>query len=272
LRASFVAFALSAALVGGALVATPAPAQAQAHPHAYRTTPRVVVYGDSLAWEARDYITWLGAVNGMDVTLRAYGGTALCDWFPEAAWTLRAARPETVVWAFSGNNLTACIRPRGRTLEGVELARRYQQDARRAVVLSRAAGANVVFVGSPRSWAARHDAKWQRISAVYERVAKRNRKDVRFVDGGRLIAPGGAWRSTQPCLPREKGVVDADGSRPCRDGRIVVRAPDGAHFCPGGAPAVLGVTQACPRYSSGAFRYASTIVREAHSAVYGRYP
>jgi hypothetical protein len=87
-----------------------------------------------------------------------------------------------------------------------------------------------------------------------------------------LIAPRGRWSLQQPCLPREFAIV-SDGKHVCNSSaRITVRAPDGAHFCPGGWPAVNGITRSCPRYSSGAYRYASTIVREAHRQVYGRYP
>jgi hypothetical protein len=35
----------------------------------------------------------------------------------------------------------------------------------------------------------------------------------------------------------------------------IVRAPDGAHFCPTAPAAVRGVTNKCQVYSSGAYRY-----------------
>jgi hypothetical protein len=76
-----------------------------------------------------------------------------------------------------------------------------------------------------------------------------------------------------PCLPGEG--TDAG----CFGGRIVVRAPDGAHFCPNVGPAVRGVVGPCPRWSSGAVRFgramadaiadavvpASTLTRSAQS-------
>ena len=84
-----------------------------------------------------------------------------------------------------------------------------------------------------------------------------------FVDGGRLIAPNGRFRMAQACLARERTLEYSRGKRACTTRNLIaVRSPDGAHFCPGGAPAVNGITQPCPRYSSGAFRFASTIVRE----------
>jgi hypothetical protein len=39
----------------------------------------------------------------------------------------------------------------------------------------------------------------------------------------------------------------------------VVRAPDGAHFCPGAPAAVRGVTVACPVWSSGAWRFGNSM-------------
>jgi hypothetical protein len=48
------------------------------------------------------------------------------------------------------------------------------------------------------------------------------------------------------------------GGSPSRgaNGTNVVRAPDGAHFCPDGTPATAGVTGPCDEYSPGAFRFA----------------
>jgi len=39
----------------------------------------------------------------------------------------------------------------------------------------------------------------------------------------------------------------------------VVRAPDGAHFCPIGAAAREGVVDPCAVWSSGAYRYGSAM-------------
>ena len=59
-------------------------------------------------------------------------------------------------------------------------------------------------------------------------------------------APTAAGPKTMPCLPFETAAMG------CSSGRIVVRAPDHAHFCPTS-------DDPCSVWSSGAWRYASAI-------------
>ena len=75
--------------------------------------------------------------------------------------------------------------------------------------------------------------------------------NVEFVDGGALITPERDWSRTAPCLPDE----------PCTGPEVggvrhnVIRSADTVHFC----PVPNSVSDPCPSYSSGAYRYASTI-------------
>src|SRR6478672_3013389 len=46
-----------------------------------RKRPVVVLYGDSLAWEARQSFSFTLAAAGADVKVRTFGGTAICDFF-----------------------------------------------------------------------------------------------------------------------------------------------------------------------------------------------
>jgi hypothetical protein len=231
----------------------------------------VVVYGDSLTWEAKDFLAVLGAANGMATDVRSFGGTATCDWFADMRTHLLKVRAKVVVLAFSGNNITPCMRPHGAYLVGEDLRAKYAADTKTAISLARSTGARVVLVGAPRSHGSGHD--WDFLHETYRDVAARASTFVDYVDGGRLIAPGGAWSRTRSCLAHERRIVNADGTRSCnRANKIAVRAPDGAHFCPGGAMAVNGITTTCRKYSSGAFRYASTIVRGSYYTIFGRYP
>ena len=45
-----------------------------------RERPLVILYGDSLAWEARDYFRFTLTAAGADVEVRTMGGTAICDF------------------------------------------------------------------------------------------------------------------------------------------------------------------------------------------------
>jgi hypothetical protein len=267
LRAGF--FASVAAFVGLiGLVAAAAPAHAAAAPAP--GTTKVVIYGDSLIWEARDFLTFLSAANGVPAEVRSFGGTATCDWFDDMRSYLPQAKPKVVVFAFSGNNFTACMRPEDRTLFGRALAAKYESDTETAIDLAKRVHARVLLVGAPRSRISQADPNWDRIQRDYQGFARRRPGVVSYADGGRLIAPNGEWSAQRRCLPRERTIVDLFDTRPCdAHDMITVRAPDGAHFCPGEAHAVRGVTGACPRYSSGAFRYASNIVIAARRAVYG---
>ena len=68
-----------------------------------------------------------------------------------------------------------------------------------------------------------------------------------YIDAGAaVLTPDGRYTPQLPCLDSE---TTADG---CTNGQIIVRAPDGIHFC----PTVSGGTQPCPVYSSGAHRFA----------------
>jgi hypothetical protein len=235
-------------------VATPAPA-----------TPRgglVVVYGDSLVAEALPYLNLLGEAAG-SIDVHTWGGTAICDWFPDMFSTLPRRRPAVVVLAFSGNALTRCMEtPTGVPLQGAAYIAKYRQDTEAAVAIARASGAQVVIAATPRGRHDMNNSHWGDLTRVYRELGT-GRQDVSFVDAGALIAPHERFTPTMPCLPSERAIVDPGGSHQCRDNRIIVRAPDGTHFCPVGRPANQGVTEGCPVYSSGAFRYAAALVDAA---------
>jgi hypothetical protein len=67
-----------------------------------------------------------------------------------------------------------------------------------------------------------------------------------------VLDEDGRYTDTLPCLPEEPCTHTGPGPI----GTNVVRAPDGAHFCPGNVRADRGVTSTCAVWSSGAYRYA----------------
>lgn len=60
----------------------------------------VVVYGDSIIEEARPYL---------DADVRAFGGTALCDWSDAIVQMANDYHPRLIVLSFIGNNVTPCM-------------------------------------------------------------------------------------------------------------------------------------------------------------------
>jgi hypothetical protein len=260
------------AVVAAACAPAAAPGTAPI-PAALRTEPRVVVYGDSLTWEARRYIPAIAAQLHMQVSVYSFVGTAICDWFADMWRRLPAERPAVVVDAFYGNSWTKCMQDgHGVALAGAATAARYNRDAHAAAAIAMASGANVVFVGAPRTQREMSDPGWQRVRDQFRAVAAEHPGRVTFRDSGVNIAPDGRFAATVPCLPRERTLTDSSGVHACQNGRIIVRAPDGLHFCPHGLDNKLGQPGNCPVYMSGAYRYAVAIVAAAHAATESSRP
>lgn len=211
-----------------------------------------MLYGDSLAWEARGaFALAFDERPGVNVHQRTFGGTAICDWLGAMADDVASLRPDVVVVEFSGNNFTACMHDdTGRPLTGDALVERYATDAAAVVDTFASLGTKVIFAGAPiardgdggRSITARLNERYARLA--------RTSHAVRYVEAGASVLVGGSWIATLPCLRFE----------PCGAGGVnVVRAPDGLHFCPASSTAVRGVTGDCPVWSSGAFRFGAAL-------------
>jgi hypothetical protein len=221
-------------------------------PHPVTAGSRIVLWGDSLADEARD--AFVAAINqgtggAVAVETRTFGGTATCDWLDDMVAAARTPIAVAVL-EFSGNALTACMTgANGEPLTGERYLAAYRRATERAIDVLHSAGARVYLAGAPVGRSAETSASGTRLRHLYRQLA-REHAEVVFVDAGRsVLDPSQRWTETLPCLPEEG---PGEG---CSGGRIVVRAPDGAHFCPGAGPAIRGVTGSCPRWSSGAVRY-----------------
>ena len=212
---------------------------------------RVVLYGDSLAWQSQDFFT--AALAGAfitQVTTRTFGGTAICDWLGQMRADAASLRPDAVVVEFSGNALTPCMRALdGSALTGAAYFQKYATDAAAVLDIFTPGHALVFLAGAPISRGAERggDRTTPTLQALYAALAQ-STPYGRYIDAGVSVLAGGRWTATLPCLPAE----------PCTGGRDaagtpvnVVRAPDGAHFCPGAPAAVRGVTAACPVWASG---------------------
>ena len=231
-----------ALVVGAASPASPAP-----------TRPRYLFIGDSLVEESADYLRFFGAMSGAEVVVLSYGGTAICDWFAHMENAVRYWDPDAVVLAFSGNASTPCMRgPLGEPLEPHQIVERYGFHMEVAMWLLSAGGASIVWAASPP--AASESAEHRGLTELL-RAAPYHWSQARFVDGGARIAPGGTWAYSLPCLPFEPCTGPTVGA----EVHNVVRSPDGAHFCPVDRVA----DAACPVHSSGAMRYALTLLESA---------
>jgi hypothetical protein len=233
-----------------AVVAVPAP---QGGPPLEDIT--VILYGDSLAWEAQEFFRdRLVAAGVRDVRTETHGGTAICDWFDEMQRDAAAVHPDVVVLEFSGNALTPCMMNAERVSLATDRAawhQKYVNDAEEAVRIFAASGTRVYLTGSPRSRAAelRNDPDINWFNSMYEALATYSPQTA-YLDAGAAVLRDGRWTETLPCLPGE----------PCAGSGVnVVRAPDGGHFCPDAPDAMRGVTVACTAWSSGAYRYGTSM-------------
>jgi hypothetical protein len=245
-------------VAGGTAVAASTPEVA---PEVAPAEARVVLYGDSLASEASGYFRDALAAGGVtDVKLSTFGGTAICDWLDGMRTDAATLRPTAVVVEFSGNAITPCMSdPSGRSLaeDTASYHEKYLGDARQVLEIFAATGTRVYFAGAPITRKAEEtdqvDAHW--LNELYAALAD-SAEHGRYVDAGRATLRRDHWTATLPCMPGEPctGGVDATGT-PVN----VVRAPDGGHFCPGAPDAVRGVTEECPVWSSGAYRFANAM-------------
>ncbi len=207
---------------------------------------RVLLYGDSLTWEARNAFTALLSDAGATVVVRAFGGTSICDWFSYMATDVQQFDPEVTVVDFSGDDFTPCITaraPPGSSIQSVAAA--YRTDALQAAGILTSRGGRVIFAADPVTyWSP--DRTMQNMYAGLPGAFPGSS----FVDAGEAVTLGGNFTWTMPCLPGEPG---------CSNGSVVVRAPDGIHFCPEPEPAFGQVAPVCPVWSGGAFRFGAAM-------------
>ena len=223
----------------------------------------VILYGDSLAWEAQDSFRQALRIAGIrEVSTETFGGTAICDWLPQMRRDAIIVHPRVVVVEFSGNAFTPCMRDSdGRPLSGPTYMARYRQDAATVLGIFHAVGTIVYLAGAPISRQAELTHSGGPLNQLYAALAATN-LGVRYVDAGQTVLNHGRWTERLPCLPDEPC-----DRRPGSNRQNVVRAPDGAHFCPVGGAAARGVTGLCPVWSSGAYRYGLALATPVERAL-----
>jgi hypothetical protein len=214
-------------------------------------SPRIAIYGDSLGMEAaQDFINIVQAAGGSSF-VRTYV-SAVCDWLPEMPGDVASFQPTAVVLEFAGDNFTPCMA--GDPLGSPQYYAKYKTDMQSAIDLLRAAGAEVYLVGIPYDNNTSLNPNVANLNQLYASLAAAN-TGVNYVDAGQAVMLDGAFTWTLPCLPGE----------PCTgpSGTNVVRGPDGSHFCPSGSDTIVGYFAECTVYSSGAFRFASAMLKPA---------
>jgi hypothetical protein len=113
-------------------------------------------------------------------------------------------------------------------------------------------------VGAPSPWisSADIDVRNAILDEVYQPIANEHGDTISYAHLS-VYSEAGVPVRAMPCLPEDQT---------CEDGYVVVRSPDGIHFCPA---AGSNPSMACPVWSSGAYRYGSAIAGSI-ATLYGR--
>ncbi len=209
---------------------------------------RVAEYGDSLAMQA---VPFFNFTLSMAITKdQQYGGTSICSWFDVMEQDAAALRPEAVVLQFSGDAFAPCMN--GVPLGTPAYYAKYQADAAEAIAIFARVGARVYIASYPVSLQTEPNPSWDQLNQVFAAVAAWS-PDASYVDAGASVENNGAFTFSLPCLYFE----------PCANqpspGQNLVRDPSGSHFCPTGNFTIVGESGYCDVWSSGAFRYGSTM-------------
>ncbi|EFC80750.1 hypothetical protein [Parafrankia sp. EUN1f] len=205
---------------------------------------RIVLWGDSLAWEARDSFVAAAQADGSSKTLtRTWGGTAPCDWLDDMRKQARRWDPTVAVLSFSGNTGSDCMRDR-------DLLTAYRTDVTEAVEILTRRGVEVVLTDSPprkdqpvgADGLTELDRLWRDIASM--------RTDVRVAPAGEILTIKGQF------MPR----LACEAGEACeKDGQVPVRSPDGVHFC----PIIMPPMTPCPTRSFGAERFGRALAEAA---------
>lgn len=216
LRRPIVAIAVAAALLLGSTACDKQPPK----------QGPVIVFGDSLAWQSRDYLKFLGEANGLPIQVKAAGGTAACDWVASIRTALEApTKPRLIVLEFWGNNLTPCMgaskeQPTGYPLGSQTYLAKYRESLNAIRSAASKAGVPVVWAASPPRHYADADPD---LNTVFEDMARR--RGWRVIPSGEAVADAkGRWVRRLPCSDHD------NATRSCVSGVVEVRAADHVHF------------------------------------------
>jgi hypothetical protein len=229
-----------------------------------QTVRRAVIYGDSLLLEAYDPVaSCFSRAAGWEVTIRASGGTAVCDMLPQLEVDLPTIRPTVVAIETVGNSwLTCMVDPAtGRPYEGDAYYEKFAADLEAFFAAAHAAHVPVVFFRPPPVGAAPDPRT--RIQNLIDIAGAQARKypGTTLSDAARnAVSNAGMYAQELPCLATETAEMG------CKDGMIRVRSPDEVHFCP------TGLAFPCPEWSSGASRFGAAICLDLLSRAFPPTP
>jgi hypothetical protein len=184
-------------------------------------TPTVIVYGDSLTVQSESDAVLIYKTTRQDVIFRAGGGTALCDWLPQANADEKALHPDDVVIAFTGNTAT-CAASVYRTHGDQGEVAAYESSLRQMRTIFATEAITLVIPPAmqnlPNGWFPFNGSS--ALVAMYERVGSELHMTT-DTDTDDNLTPGHLYRLYRPAYPHGK--------------LVLVRETDGVHLTPAGA-------------------------------------
>ena len=212
---------------------------------------RVALYGDSIAWESRKPFLGMLSQAGVQVTLHTFPASAICDWFPLMRSDATRQTVDAVVLVFTGAWYTPCVRDpaTNQPLGGTTLLNKSLADARTAITINTQAGIHVFLGLEPVPRRPMRSDPYA-LRAGLESLAATT-PGVTLIPANLAVeGPAGEYLRTMPCASFEPcDGWDAAGQRV-----VVIRGPDGIHFCP-----VPHTGWDCQVWSSGAVRYGTAL-------------
>lgn len=194
----------------------------------------LVIVGDSFPEQSRDQLLALADERGLNASVTAFGGTAICDWW-EQIDDYAAGEPEAMVLAFAGND-SACMtggedRPlasqeaQQEGLSAEQAAGIYREDLETALDKLRPTGAEMYVVLPPPVG----EPFEERASAMRNmyRETQADHPELTIIDSASHLDPDGkGFQATLPCEPWDD----------CPEGEteIEVRDDDTIHLTPAG--------------------------------------
>lgn len=215
-----------------------------------QATPKLTieVFGDSLSFQASPYLTRDFSKSTVVDEEHVYPGSALCAWLPAIKSLTSSTAPSVAVLEFVGN-VSFCD---GSVTSPTALSAAYRADLRTAIGHLEAVGVRLIVVDEgPRVSCTEYTyckAEPDLHTAFEKVVASYNSPGVIYAGKADrdVETPSGKFTKTMACLASEaRSKLCASGSQ------ILVRAPDGVHFCP------HSFVSPCPVYASGAYRFAA---------------
>lgn len=201
-----------------------------------------ILYGDSISFEARFQLaTDHLAHHGYRLTVKAFPGTAPCDWLSQIRADLRApVKPRLIALEFYGNNFTPCMNDLAVT--DPAFLDKYEETLTKIRDAAVSKKVPVYWITPPPLHPSSpnpdlHDE----IKAIADGL------DFNIVNAGNAVADGsGNWVEFLPCLASE-GVPQG-----CFGGVVKVRDNDLVHFYFDGAH---------DQYSGGVARWSNALVK-----------